>query len=597
MGRSKRAVVVALRHVGQLERAVCARRWTRRRRQALIADVRLRRKRRRMPNCSDVLLVKTGSRVEAAEVWPTARACDVTDHNLATVCDLLDRAEVEYFFVPVASHEQTRIGALETDKQRIWQALFNGELPITTVLIPAGSSPGSAWPIGLRRTKRLRHRAHSAKVWTLYRAVTDPAGRRVLGVAYGCQIEFWSELEGTPDEREQAEAINAAEADTVAADLVEVQPADATDATGGSTRVLVAGRRNRVATTIDPDDIGRGKVIRCGRPIRTTPSMEAAWTADQEWFPIDAVYTWVDDGDPDWRARRLAALGCAPREVNADGIADARYANRDELRYALRSLHLFADFIGHVYLVTDRQTPEWLDTSHPDITVVDHTEIFYDSDVLPTFNSHAIEARIHRIPGLSERYLYINDDVYFARRLGPDAFFRQSGVSTYSCSRALIGDGGASADEYSVTSAAKNGRALMFDEFRRFPTTKIKHTPHAQQRRVIAEIEQRFPEQYRSVGRHQFRAPDDISVASSLHHHVGEALGWAVHEQLPYEYVSLGAPDLGARLDTLLARPRFATWCLNDTGDDTTTDAVEDTLTEFLQRAFPWPSPFEKSTP
>ncbi len=378
-------------------------------------------------------------------------------------------------------------------------------------------------------------------------------------------------------------------------ELSKERPRMRTDCPSSRHRVLVTGHRNRVSATIDPDDIGRGKVIRCGRPIRTTPSMEAAFTAGEDWFPIDAVYTWVDDRDPHWRARRREVLGCFSQEVNADGNIDMRYANRDELRYALRSLHLFADFVDHVYLVTDSQIPEWMDTSHPGITVVDHSEIFCDTDLLPTFNSHAIEARLHRIPGLSERYLYINDDVYFARRVGPDAFFRQNGLSTYSSSRALIGDGAPCADEYSVTSAAKNGRALMFDKFRRFPTSKIKHTPHAQQRRVIAEIERRFPEQYRAVGRHQFRTPGDISVASSLHHHVGEALGWAVHDQLPYEYVSLGASDLAGRLDNLLSKDRFATWCLNDTGDDTTAEEIERTLKRFLDRAFPWPSPFEKS--
>ena len=35
------------------------------------------------------------------------------------------------------------------------------------------------------------------------------------------------------------------------------------------------------------------------------------------------------------------------------------------------------------------------------------------AQALPTFDSGNIESYIHRIPGLSERYFYLNDDVFF----------------------------------------------------------------------------------------------------------------------------------------------------------------------------------------
>ena len=139
-----------------------------------------------------------------------------------------------------------------------------------------------------------------------------------------------------------------------------------------------------------------------GAAVRTH-SVLANPTFDHVAFPIDAVFTWVDGADPLWRQRKDSALGRDAALPIHDAAANgSRYANRDELRYSLRSVAYFAPWIGHIYLVTDDQIPSWLDHTHPDLTVVPHREIFGTTGVLPTFNSHAIEAMLHRIPGLSE---------------------------------------------------------------------------------------------------------------------------------------------------------------------------------------------------
>ena len=80
----------------------------------------------------------------------------------------------------------------------------------------------------------------------------------------------------------------------------------------------------------------------------------------------------------------------------------------------MRSLHQQAPWIRHIYIVTDQQVPPWLDRTHAKVTVVDHRELFSAAEAvhfLPTFNSHVIESVIHRIPGLSEYFLSLNNDV------------------------------------------------------------------------------------------------------------------------------------------------------------------------------------------
>ena len=74
----------------------------------------------------------------------------------------------------------------------------------------------------------------------------------------------------------------------------------------------------------------------------------------------------------------------------------------------------------------------------PDVTVVSHREVFGDTGLLPTFNSQAIESRLHRIPGLAEHFLYFNDDMFMGRAVAPDLFFSPGGLSKFFPSSALV---------------------------------------------------------------------------------------------------------------------------------------------------------------
>lgn len=140
---------------------------------------------------------------------------------------------------------------------------------------------------------------------------------------------------------------------------------------------------------------------------------------------IDLVYLWVNGNDPAWRAKRDAAIGKTQTDsaVNCEG----RYADNDELKYSLRSVELYAPWIRNIYIVTDNQTPEWLDTANPKIRIVDHTEIM-PVESLPSFNATVIEHFLYKIPGLAEHYLFANDDTFFNRQVSPADFFTADGL-------------------------------------------------------------------------------------------------------------------------------------------------------------------------
>lgn len=142
-------------------------------------------------------------------------------------------------------------------------------------------------------------------------------------------------------------------------------------------------------------------------------------------YPVDLVYLWVDGSDPAWQARRRGMEGGKGKGEDGKDCA-GRYADNDELRYSLRSVLKYAPWIHRIFIVTDRQVPRWLDTSNRRVQIVDHSEIMARESI-PCFNSVVIEHHLHRIPGLSEHFLYANDDMLINRAVSPWDFFRADG--------------------------------------------------------------------------------------------------------------------------------------------------------------------------
>ena len=129
-----------------------------------------------------------------------------------------------------------------------------------------------------------------------------------------------------------------------------------------------------------------------------------------------------------------------------------RYRDSEELRYSLRSLVKNAPWIRRIYIVTDNQIPYWLNLENDRVSVMSHEEIFLNKSHLPVFSSPAIEANIHRIPGLSKQFIYFNDDVFLGSKTHPEDFVSLLGIPKFylswevpkcapGCSDSWIGDG------------------------------------------------------------------------------------------------------------------------------------------------------------
>ena len=106
-----------------------------------------------------------------------------------------------------------------------------------------------------------------------------------------------------------------------------------------------------------------------------------------------------------------------------DIVSASRFQDNEELRYSLRSVERFAPWVRHIFVVTNGQIPSWLNLDSPRLTLVTHKDIFPNHTHLPTYSSPAIESHLHRIPGLADHFIYLNDDVMFGDYVWPEDFY------------------------------------------------------------------------------------------------------------------------------------------------------------------------------
>ena len=132
---------------------------------------------------------------------------------------------------------------------------------------------------------------------------------------------------------------------------------------------------------------------------------------------IDFVVTWVDGGDPIWQADKAKYS-----TVGAD-IRNARFRDWDQLKYWFRSVERYAPWVNKIHFVTYGHLPDWLDINNPKLHIVNHKD-FIPTQYLPVFNSTAIEVHLHRIPDLSEQFVYFCDDIYLMKPCKPNDFFK-----------------------------------------------------------------------------------------------------------------------------------------------------------------------------
>jgi hypothetical protein len=331
-------------------------------------------------------------------------------------------------------------------------------------------------------------------------------------------------------------------------------------------------------------------------------------------FPIDIVYLWVNGNDSQWRAKRRQAAQSLSADMRDEmalySNVEGRFRDNDELRYSLRALETFFPDHGHIYIVTDAQTPEWLRKT-PGLSIVDHRDLI-PAACLPTFDSGNIESYIHRIPNLSERYFYLNDDVFFGAPVRISDWFWPGGVYVAWSDDDEVVDELLRPDATALENACRFSAQWLESEFQQgtentehtlcllvdyqhTPRT-FAHSPRPMLRSLLYELETRAADMFSSVRSTVFRSWDKPTIVSDFVLRWALAHGVAKVKDYSHLYVSTGDAKSTAQLEQLAASRRTIDFfCINDTTDDAQlSDLRLVRVRKTLQRMFAGPSSFEK---
>ncbi|EMQ96695.1 stealth family protein [Paeniglutamicibacter gangotriensis] len=479
---------------------------------------------------------------------------EIAQANFFELTTILDRAEIDWFLVRSVQVKRLVVAVDQEDKYSLALALASSEGSADCYIVGA-TNPRL---VAVLSKQVVALRAYLAEsVWTFGARYEDSKSGAMLGLDYGCDIEFW--------------------------DYSEMH----------SSGLVTAPRENVAARILSVNELLPATTEVAGRTVPSR-SVFHRRMLDDIVFPIDAVYTWVDGEDPDWvDSKRRTEAEITGIAYHGEANHVARFRSRDELKYSLRSLEMYAPWFRHIYIVTAGQIPEWLNTDHPKVKLIDHHHIYPDSSYLPTFNSNSIISRLHHIEGLSEHYVYINDDVFFGRPLAKDRFFLPSGIAKVSPSRNRRPFGAPTALDEPHLNLTRNMRALLEEEFSVTISRAIKHTPHPQLRSVHFEMEAKFADAYERTWSSRFRHHQDI-VADQLHHYYAQIVGKAVPTNLRYNYINILDDQYRGTMESTLRLRHRDTFCINDAPVDGAVPIPEDEVNNFLTNYFPVKSTFEK---
>jgi hypothetical protein len=331
--------------------------------------------------------------------------------------------------------------------------------------------------------------------------------------------------------------------------------------------------------------------------------------------PIDIVYLWVNGKDDEWRAKRekhARVLAAADHDsVAIFGNVEGRYRDNDELRFSLRALEKFFPQHGHIYIVTDGQVPDWFQASNH-ITLVDHHQLIPHS-ALPTFDSGNIESYIHHIPGLSERYFYLNDDVFFGAPVCLDDWFYEDGFYVSWSDEPEVQGSELQLESTSLENASRLSKEWLQSkvnqstshkasmarspdlDYRHTPRT-FSHSPRPMLKSVLLEIERDAPELFEQVRSTVFRTWNKPTIVSDFVLRWALAHGFAKTIDHSHLYIATGdllETQTLRQLQSQFGRLHF--FCINDTTDDAHDgDPRLKAVRQILNELLPMPSHCER---
>ena len=330
---------------------------------------------------------------------------------------------------------------------------------------------------------------------------------------------------------------------------------------------------------------------------------------------IDFVIPWVDGSDPAWRKEKYKYMGTDEPDAGVD-----RYRDMGTLKYWFRAVEAYAPWVNQVHFITWGHLSEWLNTECPKLHIVNHKD-YIPQEYLPTFSSHPIELNLHRIPGLSEHFVYFNDDTFLNNPVTPDFFFRKGKPCDYlRCKHIhfasasdiyghiqtndvvavnqhhsylntfLRHPGKIVSPNYGIGICLKN--LVKLGNIHRFVGFENHHLPMPYLKKTFLDVWRAMPDLMNQVSGNRFRTPFDVS--QSVFRYWQLASG----QFCPVSPVTRGKllriADQNDHIEAALKDPAVKMVCVNDTPDEVNFEQAMAQIMAAYEKKLPNKSSFEK---
>lgn len=331
---------------------------------------------------------------------------------------------------------------------------------------------------------------------------------------------------------------------------------------------------------------------------------------------IDFVMPWVDGSDPNWQAEKAKYQGKTLDDSNSAN----RFRDWGLLPYWFRAVERFTPWVHKIHFITWGHLPAFLNTENPKLHIVRH-EDYLPAEYRPTFNANTIEMNIHRIDGLSERFVYFNDDMYILRPMAENSFFSNELPCTFGAEVPFSVTGQAGIWQHLIVNDLRtvnthfNKRGQVQKNARKYRSgvygikTNIRtlaveklfpekflgfqnlHAPAAFLKSTFEEIWRREPELLHETSRHHFRTNDDVNQWL--------ALWWQVASGNfhPYRVDNLVDDVTESNVDHLcnvIDGQKHDMICLNDPSGDVSFDELSGKIKAAFEIILPDKCSFEK---
>lgn len=332
---------------------------------------------------------------------------------------------------------------------------------------------------------------------------------------------------------------------------------------------------------------------------------------------IDFVIAWVDGSDPNWQKEKAKFQDTV---IENENNSINRYRDWGLLPYWFRAIEKFTPWVRKVHFITCGHVPAFLNLSAPKLHVVEHKE-FISQEFLPTFSSHVIEMNLHRIPELSECFVYFNDDMFLLRPMGQEEFFKDNLPCSYggeipielrgnvgTWQHAAVNDLGIINAHFLKREAVSFHRNKYLNKSYRwkdnlrtfllevlypdyFTGFKNLHAPGAYLKRTFNEVWRNEPEKLISTCRDRFRTGNNVNQWVFLWWQIASG---NFSPRIIDNYVNTVTSSSVDEICSVIKKQRHKMICINDPEEEIDFELLSEKLRNAFEIILPEKSEFEK---